>query len=175
MTRKNLTKPGKTQQNLTKPDKTWHAANCVHSLHQILQRAPFPILHWPGKTLHVANDVQLFNCTSAPFGRNWARLSVLSWVQQRLRTPLIKDPPLRSGLAVWAKYQNNAINVKVWIDSKSRATSLKQDIAVQVGNGGQRSHFRFSGLSSMPSLLTTADTLCFWNTHINLTVPYALS
>ena len=38
-----------------------------------------------------------FNCTSAPFRRNWARLSVLSWVQQRLRTPLIKDPPLRSG------------------------------------------------------------------------------
>ena len=85
-----------------------------------------------------------FNCTSAPFRRNWARLSVLSWVQQRLRTPLIKDPPLRSGtgLAVWAKYQNNAINVKVWIDSKSRATSLKRDIAVQVGNGGQRSHFQ---------------------------------
>ena len=85
-----------------------------------------------------------FNCTSAPFRRNWARLSVLSWVQQRLRTPLIKDPPLRSGtgLAVWAKYQNNAINVKVWIDSKSRATSLKRDIAVQVRNGGQRSHFQ---------------------------------
>ena len=85
-----------------------------------------------------------FNCTSAPFRRNWARLSVLSWVQQRLRTPLIKDPPLRSGtgLAVWAKYQNNAINVKVWIDFKSRATSLKRDIAVQVGNSGQRSHFQ---------------------------------
>ena len=114
---------------------------------------PFPMvasaIWWSNEvTSHRKQQYHLcncsFNCTSAPFRRNWARLSVLSWVQQRLRTPLIKDPPLRSGtgLAVWAKYQNNAINVKVWIDFKSRATSLKRDIAVQVGNGGQRSHFQ---------------------------------